>query len=303
MARVVVVGSANMDMVVRAPRIPRPGETVVGSQFVMVPGGKGANQAVAAARLGAHVTFVARVGNDLFGDHNLDGYQQEGIDCQFIVRDEEAPSGIALIAVDAQGQNAIVVAPGANMRLTPEDVQRAEEAIAQADVVLAQLEVPIPTVVRTAELAHRYGKQMILNPAPAPSHPLPEELLRHVDILTPNETEAQGICKAPDYSSPEAMGQALRALGVPVVIITLGGEGALVQDESGPRRLPAYPAQAIDTTAAGDAFAGALAVALAEGKGVEQAVQFAQRAAAISVTRLGAQPSLPYRAEVETFTD
>lgn len=303
MARVVVVGSANMDMVVRAPRIPRPGETVVGSQFVMVPGGKGANQAVAAARLGAHVTFVARVGNDLFGDHNLDGYQQEGIDCQFIVRDEEAPSGIALIAVDAQGQNAIVVAPGANMCLTPEDVQRAEEAIAKADVVLAQLEVPIPTVVRTAELAHRYSKRMILNPAPAPSHPLPEELLRHVDILTPNETEAQSICKAPDYSSPEAMGQALRALGVPVVIITLGGEGALVQDESGPRRLPAYPVQAIDTTAAGDAFAGALAVALAEGKGVEQAVQFAQRAAAISVTRLGAQPSLPYRAEVETFTD
>lgn len=303
MARVVVVGSANMDMVVRAPRIPRPGETVVGSQFVMVPGGKGANQAVAAARLGAHVTFVARVGNDLFGDHNLDGYQQEGIDCQFIVRDEEAPSGIALIAVDAQGQNAIVVAPGANMCLTPEDVQRAEEAIAKADVVLAQLEVPIPTVVRTADLAHRYSRRMILNPAPAPSHPLPEELLRHVDILTPNETEAQSICKAPDYSSPEAMGQALRALGVPVVIITLGGEGALVQDESGPRRLPAYPVQAIDTTAAGDAFAGALAVALAEGKGVEQAVQFAQRAAAISVTRLGAQPSLPYRAEVETFTD
>lgn len=303
MARVVVVGSANMDMVVRAPRIPRQGETIAGSQFVMVPGGKGANQAVAAARLGAHVTFVARVGNDLFGDHNLEGYQQEGIDCRFIVRDEEAPSGIALIAVDAQGQNAIVVAPGANMRLTPEDVEQAEEAIAKADVVLAQLEVPIPTVVRTAELAHRYGKRMILNPAPAPLHPLPEALLRHVDILTPNESEAQSICKAPDYSSPEAMGQALRALGVPVVIMTLGGEGALVQDESGPRRLPAYPVQAIDTTAAGDAFAGALAVAMAEGRGVEQAVQFAQRAAAISVTRLGAQPSLPYRAEVETFTE
>ncbi|MEJ5252840.1 MAG: ribokinase [Chthonomonadetes bacterium] len=301
MARVVVVGSANMDMVVRAPRIPRPGETVVGSQFVMVPGGKGANQAVAAARLGAHVTFVARVGNDLFGDHNLEGYQQEGIDCRFIVRDEESPSGVALIAVDAQGQNAIVVAPGANMRLTPEDVERAEEAIAKADVVLAQLEVPIPTVIRTAELARKHGKRMILNPAPAPAQPLPAELLRHVDILTPNESEAQSLCKAPDYSSPEAMGQALRALGVPVVIITLGGEGVLVQDESGMRRMPAYPVKAIDTTAAGDAFAGALAVALAEGKGVDQAVQFAQRVAGLSVTRLGAQPSLPYRAEVETF--
>lgn len=301
MARVVVVGSANMDMVVRAPRIPRPGETVVGSQFVMVPGGKGANQAVAAARLGAHVTFVARVGNDLFGDHNLEGYQHEGIDCRFIVRDEETPSGVALIAVDAEGQNAIVVAPGANMRLTPEDVERAEEAIAKADVVLAQLEVPIPAVTRTAELAHRHGKRMILNPAPAPQQPLPAELLRHVDILTPNETEAQALCNAPDYASPESMGQALRALGVPVIIITLGEEGVLLQDAGGAQRMPAYPVQAIDTTAAGDAFAGALAVALAEGKGVEAAVQFAQRVAALSVTRLGAQPSLPYRAEVEEF--
>lgn len=301
MARVVVVGSANMDMVVRAARIPQPGETVVGSQFVMVPGGKGANQAVAAARLGAHVTFIARIGNDLFGDHNLEGYRREEIDCRFILRDEELPSGVALIAVDAQGQNAIVVAPGANMRLTPEDVERAEGAIAKADVVLAQLEVPITTVVRAAQLAHRYGKRMLLNPAPAPSQPLPEELLRHVDILTPNETEAQSLCKAPDYTSPEAMGQALRALGVPVVIITLGGEGVLVQDEAGMRRMPAYPVPAIDTTAAGDAFAGALAVALAEGNGVDSSVQFAQRVAALSVTRLGAQPSLPYRAEVEAF--
>lgn len=302
MARVVVVGSANMDMVAITPRIPRPGETVIGSDFAMVPGGKGANQAVAAVRLGAHVTFVARIGFELFSDHNLEGYQLEGIDCRFIVRDEEYPSGVALIAVGARGQNAIVVVPGANMCLTPEDVERAEEAIAKADVVLAQLEVPIPTVVRTAELAHQYGKRMILNPAPAPSHPLPAELLQHVDILIPNESEAQSICKAPGYSSPEAMGQALRALGVPVVIITLGGEGVLVQDESGPRRLPAYPVRVIDTTAAGDAFAGALAVALAEGESVEQAVQFAQRAAAISVTRLGAQPSLPYRTQVETFT-
>jgi ribokinase len=301
MARVVVVGSANMDMVVRAPRIPRPGETIVGTQFVMVPGGKGANQAVAAARLGAHVTFVARVGNDLFGDHNLEGYQHEGIDCRYIVRDEETPSGVALIAVDAEGQNAIVVAPGANMRLSPEDVDRAEEAIAKADVVLAQLEVPTPTVTRTAELAHKHGKRMILNPAPAPRQPLPSELLRHVDILTPNETEAQSICNAPAYASAESMGQALRALGVPIVIITLGAEGVLLQDATGAQRMPAYPVQAIDTTAAGDAFAGALAVALAEGNGIEAAVQFAQRAAALSVTRLGAQPSLPYRAEVETF--
>ncbi len=301
MARVVVVGSANMDMVVRAPRIPRPGETVVGSQFVMVPGGKGANQAVAAARLGAHVTFVARVGNDLFGHHNLEGYEAEGIDCRFIVQDEETPSGVALIAVDAEGQNAIVVAPGANTRLTPEDVERAEEAIAKADVVLTQLEVPIPTVTRAAEMAHKHGKRLILNPAPAPSQPLTEDLLRYVNVLTPNETEAQTICNAPSYASPEALGQSLRSLGVPVVIITLGSEGVLIQDDSGMRRMPAYPVQAIDTTAAGDAFAGALAVAMAEGKGVETAVQFAQRVAALSVTRLGAQPSLPYRAEVETF--
>lgn len=301
MARIVVVGSANMDMVVRAPRIPRPGETVVGSQFVMVPGGKGANQAVAAARLGAHVTFVARVGNDIFGDSNLQGYLDEGIDCRYIVRDEEAPSGIALIAVDATGQNAIVVAPGANMRLTREDVERAEQAIAAADVVLAQLEAPIPTITRAAELAHKHGKQMILNPAPAPNQPLPEDLLRHVEILTPNETEAQSLCNAPAYTTPESLGQSLRALGVPVVIITLGAEGVLLQDEAGPRRLPAFAVQAIDTTAAGDAFAGALAVALAEGKDVETAVQFAQRVSALSVTRLGAQPSLPYRAEVEVF--
>jgi len=300
MARVAVVGSANIDMVVRAPRIPRPGETLIGSQFVMVAGGKGANQAVAAARLGAQVTFVARLGNDLFGDHNLEGYQREGIDCRFIVRDEEAPSGVALIAVDASGQNAIVVAPGANMRLTPQDVECAEEAISRADVVLAQLEVPLPTVLRTAEMAHQHGVPMILNPAPAPSQPLPDELLRYVDVLTPNETEARSLCNAPAHASPAALAQALRELGVPVVIITLGGEGVFLQDDSGGRHIPAYPVQAVDTTAAGDAFAGALAVALAEGKNIEAAVQFAQRAAAISVTQLGAQPSLPYRAEVES---
>lgn len=302
MARVVVIGSANMDMVVRAPRIPKPGETVVGSQFVMVAGGKGANQAVAAARLGAHVTFVARVGNDIFGNTNLKGYEEEGIDCRFVVRDEQTPSGVALIAVDAEGQNAIVVAPGANSRLSPEDVERAEGCIAEADVLIAQLEVPLETVLYTTKLARKHGKSMILNPAPAPSQPLPPELLRHVDVLTPNETEAQQICNAPSHASPESLGQALQALGVPVVIITLGGEGVLLLDEKGARRMPAFSVQAIDTTAAGDAFAGALAVALAEGKSREQAVQFAQRVAALSVTRLGAQPSLPYRAEVEAFT-
>lgn len=301
MPRVVVVGSANIDMVVCTPTIPRPGETVIGSEFLMVPGGKGANQAVAAARLGAQVVFIARVGNDLFGEHNLQGYLKEGIDCRFVQRDTTAPSGIALIAVDTAGQNAIVVAPGANMRLTAEDVLQAEEMIAEADVVLAQLEVPIEAVTCAAQLARKHAKRMVLNPAPAPSHPLPPALIECVDVLTPNESEARMLTGSGNDAPIEQVGTLLAQWGVPLVVITLGAQGVLIQQGAQATRQPAYRVPAVDTTAAGDAFAGALAVALAEGKTVEEAVQFAQRVAALSVTQLGAQTSLPTRDQVEAF--
>ncbi len=300
--QVVVIGSANMDLVVRCEHIPAPGETVLGGQFVTVPGGKGANQAVAAARLGGEVRFVGRVGTDAFGDAMVAGMTADGIVPDHLRRDPEAPTGVALIGVDARGQNAIIVAPGANHRLVTADIDTARESIAQAAYVVIQLEIPLGTVAHAVALAQEVGTKVLLNPAPVRhTDPLPLELLRQVDVLTPNEHEAVNLLghATPDGMDMETVAQQLVKIGIGCVVVTLGGDGCILATRDGVRRLPALLVTPVDTTAAGDCFTGALAVALAEGRDVEAAITFATRAAAISVTRLGAQPSLPTRAEVE----
>lgn len=298
-AKIVVVGSTNLDMVVKAAHIPQPGETVLGGEFQMVSGGKGANQAVAAARLGAEVTFVARVGADSFGTEALSRFEREGIRTEFVVRDSGAAHGIALILVDSAGENAIAVAPGANARLTPEDVDAAEPAFAACDMALLQLEIPLPAVARAVTLAKRYGKKVLLNPAP--SQTLPDSLLAQVDLLTPNETEAQMLLgeNAAGLGGVAATAEELLRRGVGCVIVTLGKEGVFVVGPGEQYHVPGRRVKPVDTTAAGDAFSGALAVRIAEGAEFREAVRFAICASALSVTRLGAQDSLPTRAEVD----
>lgn len=301
MAKIVVVGSSNTDMVVKAEQIPAPGETVLGGEFMTAGGGKGANQAVAAARLGADVTFVARVGRDQFGDSAVDGFEKEGIRTEFVTRDEDARSGVALICVDRHGENAIVVAPGANSRLTPEHVRGAVEAIRQADVLLLQLEIPVDSVLAAAEMAKQAGATVILNPAPA--RDIPDSLLEMVDVITPNETEAAMLAGLASTGGmpPGDIGRRLAAKSACDVVLTLGAKGAEVISKDEAYLLDAVKVEPVDTTGAGDSFNGALAVALAEGKGLSEAVKFAIKAAAITVTRVGAQPSLPTRAEVEAM--
>jgi ribokinase len=297
--RIIVVGSTNMDMVVHAHRLPLPGETVLGGDLIMAAGGKGANQAVAAARLGARVTFIARIGRDMFGKQALENFQREGLDPRYIIEDPDAPSGVALITVGPAGQNIITVAPGANNRLLPEDITRAAEVFAPARVVILQLETPIETVLQAARQAKATGAFVILNPAPAPTIPLPAELYQLIDLITPNETEAHILT---GESSPESAARVLLDRKVASVIITLGKDGALLANGSQPlERIPGFSVKAVDTVAAGDCFNGALACALAEGQSLPQAIRFSHAAAAVSVTKPGAQPSLPTRNEVEAF--
>jgi ribokinase len=296
--RILVVGSSNTDMIARVPRIPRPGETILGGEFLTAAGGKGANQAVAAARAGGEVTLIARVGKDMFGERALAGFRQARINVNYILRDSSQPSGVALIFVSDTGQNSIAVAPGANARLSPADVKRARTEFIRADVLLTQLETPLPTVIAAVKLAARNRVLTILNPAPAQA--LPDDLLKHVSILTPNEGEAElltGI-KVTGKSSGLRAAAKLRARGVQIVIITLGAAGALMVSQAGHTLVPGFRVRPVDTTAAGDVFNGALAVALAEGCELRSAVQFANAAAAISVTRMGAQPSTPTRKEI-----
>lgn len=299
-ARIVVVGSSNIDMVVKADRIPGAGETLLGGDFVMVPGGKGANQAVCAAKLGADVKLVARVGEDVFGDTSLRNFESVGIDTRFVVRDPLCPSGVALITVDARGENAIVVAPGANHALSPADVDNARDSIAEADVVVLQLEIPADTVSHTVELAKSLGTRVVLNPAPM--RPMSPEVLSRVDVLTPNEYEAAGLLGRPGESvddDPEPAARKLISMGARCVVITLGEKGAYLAGEGISEYIEPIKVSAVDTTAAGDAFTGAFACALSEGRGLREAARFATRVAAVSVTRMGAQPSMPSRAEID----
>lgn len=299
--QILVVGSSNTDMVIKAAHLPRPGETILGGTFFMNPGGKGANQAVAIARLGGPVTFICKTGSDIFGHQSQQLFEEEGINTSYIFSDPEHPSGVALITVDEQAENCIVVASGANANLLPSDLEKAEEAIEQADLVLMQLEVPMETVHFVADMAWEKGKKVILNPAPA--HPLSAELLRRLYLITPNETEAEMISgvKITDESSAIEAARVLSGMGVQNVIITLGSKGALLYSDGKSEKVPAWKVEAVDTTAAGDVFNGALTVALSEGRDLKEATRFACKASAISVTRVGAQSSAPYRNEVDIF--
>jgi ribokinase len=300
-AHITVVGSLNMDLVARTPRIPQPGETIIGSDFHTVPGGKGANQAVAAARLGVQVSMVGRVGRDTFAGPLLDNLAAAGVDHTFVTQDPEAATGVALIVVDDAGQNSIVVASGANARLTPTDVDEAKTAIAGAETLLLQLESPLETVTRAAEVARAHGVTVILNPAPARS--LPAELLSLVDVLIPNESETALLTGLPvgDRAQTEAAAAALLDLGVGTVILTLGERGALLAREDGAEVFAAFEVTPVDTTAAGDAFVGGFAVALAEGRALAEAVRWGNATGALATTKLGAQSSLPTRQEMETL--
>jgi ribokinase len=298
---IVVVGSSNTDMIIRVPRIPRAGETLLGGEFLTAAGGKGANQAVGAARAGGTVTFVARVGRDAFGDQAIAGLRRDGIDVSCVFRDRLTASGVALIFVAKDGENSIAVAGGANAKLSPADVKKATRAIRSAALLVTQLETPLATVTAAAEVAAKAGVPVVLNPAPA--RPLANSLLKLISILTPNETEAElltGI-KVTDEAGAAMACAKLRSRGVRTVILTLGERGAFLADVDGQRLVPGFKVKTVDSTAAGDIFNGALAVALAEGKTVLDAVRFANAAAALSVTRLGAQPSAPTRADIGKF--
>lgn len=296
MARIVVVGSANVDLVVQAPHIPRPGETVLGRDFVMALGGKGANQAVGVARLGAEVVFLARVGKDSFGDQCLDGYAREGINTSYISLDPEEATGVALIVVANDGENSIAVASGANMRLTPELIADASEAFEGADGVLLQLEIPIETVVEAARIGRKHGIPVVLNPAPA--QPLQPELLSLIDVLTPNRIELAQLLGVSENEvmamDDERLAKHALGLGVPSVVITLGKEGALAAGSWGWTRVPSFAVETVDTTAAGDAFNAGLAVALGRGSAnLPEATRYACACGALATTKFGAQPSLP----------
>jgi len=299
--KIVIIGSSNTDMIVQTPHIPRPGETILGGTFNTAAGGKGANQAVACARAGGKVTFIARVGNDMFGEQALQGFRQDGINVDFVTKDENAPSGVALIIVDNQGENSIAVASGANSNLSVSDVQGAAEVIRSAGLVLMQLEIPLETIAAAANIATENNVPVILNPAPAQS--LGDALLQNITILTPNETEAEMLTGigARNEADAHKAAQALHDKGVTTVIITLGAAGAYVLGNDFQGLVPGFQVDPVDTTAAGDTFNGTLAVALVEGMPLDEAVAFANAAAALSVTMLGAQPSAPHRKTIEQF--
>lgn len=294
MKKICVIGSANTDMVVKTDFLPGPGETVLGGTFFMNAGGKGANQAVAAARLGGDVVFVGRVGDDIFGKQTIEGLQKEKIDTRFVSEDKETPSGTALITVNAEGENCIVVAPGANGKLTAAHLPDLREA----EIILMQLEIPMETIETAAASAKAFQKRVIINPAPA--QPLSDALLKGLFLITPNETEADQLTgvSVNDKLTARKAAEVLLRKGVQHVIITMGKQGAYYKSEDKEMMIDAPVVEVLDTTAAGDTFSGAIAVALTEGKSWEAAIRFAIRAASISVTRLGAQASVPYRNEV-----
>jgi ribokinase len=291
-----------MDLVVRTPRLPAPGETLTGQTFSTVPGGKGANQAVAAARLGAPTELIGRVGNDGFGQALLAGLKASGVECDRILIDQTTHSGVATIAVDDQGENNIIIVPGANEQVNETDIDRLKLVLPQTAVLLLQLEIPLSMVVAAAKAAKAADAIVILDPAPARSD-LPNSLYPLLDIITPNQVEASQLVGFPveNIDSAAKAAEILHQRGVRTVIIKLGQQGAFCKTANESFAIPAFPVKAIDTVAAGDAFNGGLAAALAAGASLRQATLQASAAAALSVTKAGAQPSLPTRQEVEAF--
>jgi len=298
---IVCVGSINIDLVARASSIPAPGETLLGKDFATHPGGKGANQAVAVARLGHPVRMIGRLGDDGFGTQLRDHLTRYGVDTAGIMT-SPGPSGVAVIVVADTGENSIVVVPGANALLTPEDLEESIDILRSASVVLTQLETPLPTILRLAKLCQRLGVPLILDPAPAQA--LPKELLSIVSWFTPNETEAAFYAGTSNPADPDATASELIDLGLASLVLKLGSRGAYLATPDGHRhRISSFPVNAVDTTAAGDAFNGAFATGLALGMSAPESARFAAAAAAISVTRFGAQPSMPSRADVQRLLD
>ena len=295
MKKIIVIGSSNVDMVVRTSHLPAPGETILGGEFFMNQGGKGANQAVAIKRLGGNLIFMAKLGNDVLGRQSVGYFKKEGIDTRYIALDEDSASGVALISVDDHAENSIVVASGANMLLNEQDVDKMLEEMCEGDILLMQLEIPLQTVEYAARKAFGKGVKVVLNPAPARS--LPKELFRHLYMVTPNRIEAEmltGIKIANDADVEKE----ICAMGVKNVIITLGSKGCLIREEGVSYRIDAFKVEPVDTTAAGDTFNGALCVGLSEGMDLKQAAVMASKASSIAVTRMGAQSSIPYREEL-----
>lgn len=301
MNKLVVLGSVNADHVLQVASFPRPGETLHGHSYCVIPGGKGANQAVAAARLGADVAFIACVGDDSFGYQMREEFAKEGMNTEAVLVEENVPTGIAMIQVAATGENSICISAEANACLTPDRLEPHHHLLANADTLLMQLETPIETIEAAAKVAQEAGTRVVLNPAPA--QPLSDDLLQLIDMITPNETEAELLTgvKVEDTASAQKAADVLHAKGIKQVMITLGSQGVWISNEGKGQQVPGFRVDAKDTTAAGDTFNGALLTGLQEGKALDDAIRFAHAAAAISVTRMGAQTSIPHRREVERF--
>ncbi len=295
--KIMVIGSSNTDMTVITDRLPVPGETVLGGRFAMGPGGKGANQAVAAQRLGGNVSFICKVGNDIFGDNAIKHYLNEGMDTSSIMRSNQ-PSGVALISVDKKAENCIVVASGANADITEADIEAHRKEIEEASILLLQLEIPVEAVVRAAKIGHEAGNYVILNPAPACE--LPEEIYQYISLIIPNQTEIAlmtGVEARDEEGAANAV-EVLRKKGVQDVIVTMGSKGSMVYHEGKAEFVPSKKVNAVDTTAAGDTYCGGLCVALSEGKDIIEAARFATAASALTVQKQGAQESIPYRKDI-----
>jgi len=299
--KIVVVGSSNTDMIIKVPLLPKPGETILGGSFFSAAGGKGANQAVAAARAGGDVIFLARIGDDMFGHKAKEGFVKDNINVDYVLTDESEPSGVALILVAEDGENVIAVAGGANSCLSPSDVEKQNDVISSADILLGQLETPLETIYKAVTIASDNGVKVILNPAPAQE--LSDDILGKVSILTPNESEAQlltGIEVDTEDNASKAA-DVLMDKGVETVLLTMGPRGAYIATANSKELIPGFKVKAVDATAAGDVFNGALAVAIADKKSMREAVSFANAAAALSVTKLGAQPSAPTKDQIDKF--